>query len=42
MYDNQSLSHTMWECKYHIVWILKYRKKTISEASGNIWGERVV
>ncbi|MHB1013719.1 MAG: transposase [Desulfurivibrionaceae bacterium] len=19
----------MWECKYHIVWILKYRKKTI-------------
>lgn len=29
MYDNQSLSHTMWECKYHIVWILKYRKKTI-------------
>ena len=29
MYDNQSLSHTMWECKYHIVWISKYRKKTI-------------
>ena len=29
MYDNQSLSHTMWECKYHIVWIPKYRKKTI-------------
>ncbi len=31
MYDNQSLSHTMWECKYHIVWILKYRRRqTIS------------
>ena len=29
MYDNQSLSHTMWECKYHIVWIPKYRKETI-------------
>jgi len=29
MYDSQSLSHTMWECKYHIVWISKYRKKTI-------------
>ena len=29
MYDSQSLSHTMWECKYHIVWIPKYRKKTI-------------
>ena len=29
MSDSQSLSHTMWECKYHIVWIPKYRKKTI-------------
>ncbi len=25
----QSLSHTKWECKYHIVWIPKYRKKKI-------------
>lgn len=24
-----SLAHTKWECKYHIVWIPKYRKKTI-------------
>ncbi|MFH0784868.1 MAG: IS200/IS605 family transposase [Pseudomonadota bacterium] len=29
MYDEQSLSHTMLECKYHIVWIRKYRKKAI-------------
>lgn len=29
MYDNQSLSHTTWECKYHVVWIPKYRKKTV-------------
>ena len=29
MQDNQSLSHTMWDCKYHIIWIPKYRKKTI-------------
>ena len=29
MYDNQSLSHTMWECKYHLVWIPKCRKKVI-------------
>lgn len=29
MYDNQSLSHTRWECKYHVVWIPKYRKKVI-------------
>ena len=29
MYDIQSLSHTMWECKYHLVWIPKCRKKVI-------------
>jgi putative transposase len=29
MYDKQSLSHTMWDCKYHLVWIPKYRKKVI-------------
>ena len=25
----ESLSHTRWECKYHIVFIPKYRKKVI-------------
>ena len=25
----QSISHTKWECKYHIVFIPKYRKKVI-------------
>jgi REP-associated tyrosine transposase len=25
----QSLSHAAWECKYHIVWIPKYRKKSL-------------
>ena len=25
----QSLSHTKWDCKYHIVWIPKYRRKAI-------------
>ena len=25
----QSLSHTRWECKYHIVWIPKYRRKIL-------------
>jgi len=24
-----SLSHTLWECKYHLVWIPKCRKKTL-------------
>jgi len=27
--DYQSLSHTRWECKYHVVFIPKYRKKAI-------------
>ena len=27
--DVRSLSHAVWECKYHIVWIPKYRKKTL-------------
>ncbi|PUB79951.1 MAG: IS200/IS605 family transposase, partial [gamma proteobacterium symbiont of Ctena orbiculata] len=25
----ESLSHTRWECKYHIVFIPKYRRKTL-------------
>ena len=29
MEDGASLSHTRWECKYHIVWIPKYRKKAM-------------
>ena len=29
MDDKQSLSHTKWECKYHLVWIPKYRKKAL-------------
>jgi len=29
MNDYESLSHTTWDCKYHLVWIPKYRKKAI-------------
>ena len=29
MTDIQSLSHSVWDCKYHLVWIPKYRKKTL-------------
>jgi putative transposase len=29
MIDLQSLSHTVWECKYHIVWIPKCRRKVL-------------
>ncbi|GHV52683.1 IS200/IS605 family transposase [Spirochaetia bacterium] len=27
MKDYKSLSHSVWDCKYHIVWIPKFRKK---------------
>jgi putative transposase len=29
MNEFQSLSHTLWECKYHLVWIPKYRRKVL-------------
>ena len=29
MRDYKSLSHSHWDCKYHVVWIPKYRKKVI-------------
>ena len=29
MRDYKSLAHTKWDCKYHIVFIPKYRKKVI-------------
>jgi putative transposase len=29
MNDDLSLNHSRWECKYHVVWIPKYRKKTL-------------
>jgi putative transposase len=29
MKDYKSLKHSRWYCKYHVVWIPKYRKKVI-------------
>jgi putative transposase len=29
MNDYESLSHTKWECKYHVVFIPKYRRKAL-------------
>ena len=29
MEDGQSLRHTLWECKYHVIWIPKYRRKVL-------------
>jgi len=34
MKDWQSLSHVKWECKYHIVWVPKYRRKVLY---GKVW-----
>jgi putative transposase len=39
MDDYESLSHTKWDCKYHVVFIPKYRRKLLfekaSKAAGN-------
>ena len=29
MKDQQNLSHVKWVCKFHVVFVTKYRKKTI-------------
>ena len=29
MEDYQSLSHTRWQCKYHVIFIPKYRRKRL-------------
>ena len=43
MKDYQSLSHTKWDCKYHVVFIPKYRRKrifgTIRQHLGEIFRE---
>ena len=35
MDEAESLSHTKWECKYHVVFIPKYRKKAIYKGLRN-------
>ena len=35
----QKLKHTVWECKYHIVWIPKYRKKKMYKELREYLGE---
>ena len=39
MNDVQSLSHSKWECKYHIIWIPKYRKQAIYKELRKYLGE---
>ena len=39
MDENGSLSHTKWECKYHVVFIPKCRRKTLYEQLRKHLGE---
>ena len=43
MDDYESLSHTKWECKYHVVFIPKYRRKVLygelRQHLGDVFGE---
>ena len=39
MDEYQGLNHTKWECKYHIVWIPKCRKKELYEELRKMLGE---
>lgn len=39
--DYQSLSHSKWECKYHVVFIPKYRKKKLYESIRTDLGEKL-
>lgn len=39
MTDYSKLNHTMFECKYHIVFISKYRRKTLYKSLRQYLGE---
>src|ERR1700741_5503243 len=39
MAEYQSLSQTKWECKYHVVFIPKYRRKVLYGQLRSHWGE---
>jgi putative transposase len=39
MDENESLNHTKWECKYHVVFIPKCRRRTLYEELRKYLGE---
>lgn len=39
MDEFDSLRHAKWECEYHVVFIPKYRRKTLHEGLGPYLGE---
>jgi putative transposase len=39
MDETGSLKHRRWECKYHVVFILEYRRKALHIKLRKYWGE---
>jgi len=39
MTDARSLNHSVWECKYHVVWIPKCRRKQLYDQVAKYLGE---
>jgi hypothetical protein len=39
MNEKGSLNHTRWECKYHLGFIPKYRRKALCKERGRCWRE---
>ena len=39
MSDVQSLNHSRWECKYHMTWIPKYRRKSLYDGLRKYLGD---
>ncbi|CAA9891795.1 transposase (fragment) [Candidatus Methylobacter favarea] len=33
----QKLSHVIWHCQYHIVWVPKYRDKVLKGIGCEVW-----
>ncbi|MFV0293005.1 MAG: transposase [Paracoccus sp. (in: a-proteobacteria)] len=37
MGSHQRGGHTVWDCKYHLTWIAKYRYEVLGEDVGDQW-----
>lgn len=37
--EEHSLSHTSWECAYHVAWIPRYRRRVLYGETGREVGE---
>ena len=37
MNDIERLNHTKWDCKYHLIWIPKYRENVIRATPKTSW-----